>query len=41
MQKLEEHRPAVAQGLHTSNEDAQANVQEGHDQPARKAPSIQ
>jgi hypothetical protein len=41
MQKLEEHRPAVAQGLHITTEGAQADVPEGQPQPARKPQSIQ
>ena len=41
MQKLEEHRPAVAQALHNPSEDAQDNVPPTGEQPAEKSPTIQ
>lgn len=41
MQKLEEHRPAVAQPLHKPDEDAQAGVPQASQQQASKSSTIQ
>ena len=41
MQKLEEYRPAVAQALHTPQQDAQASVPPSQEQPAPKAHVVQ
>ncbi|HXG56343.1 MAG TPA: tyrosine-type recombinase/integrase [Vicinamibacterales bacterium] len=41
MRQLEEHRPAVAQALHTSGTNAPADVPPSEGQPSAKAPSIQ
>jgi len=41
MQKLEAHRPSVAQPLHTEEEDAPANVQPSSEPPDSKSPILQ
>jgi integrase len=41
MQKLEVHRPSVAQPLHTDRQDAPANVQPSTEAPASNLPVIQ
>jgi hypothetical protein len=41
MQKLERHRPAVAQALHTEKDDAPANVQPTIEAPASNTPVLQ
>jgi hypothetical protein len=40
-QKLEEHRPAVAQPLHSETKDAHANVTAPSEQPASETAAIQ
>lgn len=41
MQKLESHRPAVAQPLHTVEQDAPANVPASEEPPVGNSPTIQ
>jgi integrase len=41
MQKLEGHRPAVAQALHTAPQDTPADVQPAEGAPAGNSPTIQ
>ena len=41
MEKLEAHRPAVAQPLHSEEENPPADVPSYEEQPASKSPTIQ